>query len=523
MLKKFKQKFFFNILKKKQQFINSLLNTILNKFNNLMKSIKFNKLNNLSKVKLNKFNVLFNKKKSRDLTNYNKISILLVGLIIVFLSYLSIPYFYNSNKLTDKVKNELSKNLNINFSLSEDFSYSFFPRPFFKFQKVSFLNQVENLGKLKVYISFSQLLFAEEIKIESASLYDVNFNINKEKYNFFLELLKNDFSNFKFKIEDSNIFYRNIENDVLFINKINKFKYYYDNKKLLNILVADNEIFNIPFSVKFKNDFNKKEVTSLIDSDLLKLKIENKLNYTNFEKEGLIKLIYNKKNSKIEYNFTKDFFKFNYSDKLLDPNFIYKGTIDFKPFFFESSGYLKEINSIELLNPNSVLVQFLKTEILNNKNLNMNTSIKAKQISSFKDLINLELKAKISEGFLDINETMLSWSDDIDFKISDSLLYTSNNNLVLDALITIQINDYNELYKYFQTPRNYRKEIKKIQFNLSYNFDQFIVNLEDIKIDEIIDKKVNKTLKQLILKDNKLQNRIYFKNLINQAIKFYSG
>ena len=514
MLKKFKQNFFFNIIKKKQQLTNSLLKIIIK---------KFNKLNNLTKVNLDKYNGFFKKKTLKGLTSYNRISLLLVGLIIVFLSYLSIPYFYDSNKLIDKVKNELSKNLNINFSLSEDFSYSFFPRPFFKFQKISLLNQVENLGKMKVYISLSQLLFVEDIKIESVSLYNVNFNINKENHNFFLELLKNDFSNFKFKIVDSNIFYHNIKNDVLFINKINKLKYYYDNKNLSNFLIADNEIFNIPFSIKFKNDLDKKEITSLINSDLLKVKIENQFSYIEFKKEGLLRLFYNKKKSKAEYNFTKDFFKFHYSDKLIDPNFIYKGTIDFRPFYLESSGYLKEINSNNLLNPNSILIQFLKTEILNNKNLNMNTSISAKQILSFKDLINLELKAKISEGFLDINETMLSWSDDIDFKISDSLIYVSNNNLVLDAIITIQINDYNEFYKYFQTPRNYRKEIKKIQFNLSYNFDQFIVNLNDIKIDEIIDKKVNKTLKQLSLKDNKLQNRIYIKNLINQAIKFYAG
>ena len=64
-------------------------------------------------------------------------------------------------------------------------------------------------------------------------------------------------------------------------------------------------------------------------------------------------------------------FKFNFSDKSLDPNFIYKGTINLKAFFSESSGNVKEINSNELLNPNSILIQFLKTEILNNKNLNM--------------------------------------------------------------------------------------------------------------------------------------------------------
>ena len=67
------------------------------------------------------------------------------------------------------------------------------------------------------------------------------------------------------------------------------------------------------------------------------------------------------------------------------------------------------------------------------------------------------------------------------------------------------------------------KEIKKIQFNLSYNFDQFTANLNDIIIDEKINLRVNKTLRQIIFKDNRLQNRIYFKSLMNQAFKFYAG
>ena len=98
-----------------------------------------------------------------------------------------------------------------------------------------------------------------------------------------------------------------------------------------------------------------------------------------------------------------------------------------------------------------------------------------------------------------------------------------DNNLFLDAFITININDFNKVYKFFQTPRNYRKQIKKIEFNLNYNFYQFTVKLDDIKIDDLINEEVNKNLNLLILKDNKLQNRIYLKSLMNQAIKDYAG
>ena len=151
----------------------------------------------------------------------------MVGVVFLIISYLSIPFFYDSNKLIDKVKNELFKNLNINFNLTEDFSYSFFPRPILTFQKVSFLDQVDDLGEMKVNISPRNLFFLKKINIGDVTLKNINLNINKKNYNFFTELLKNDYSNFKFEIKNSNIFYRNIKNDVLFINKVNKLKYYY--------------------------------------------------------------------------------------------------------------------------------------------------------------------------------------------------------------------------------------------------------------------------------------------------------
>jgi hypothetical protein len=510
MLSKFKHNF--NILKKMNHFKNSLLK----------KNLK--KLNHLLKVKLIKLNFLSKKKKLTAFTIDKRAFLFVLGVIFFILSYLSIPYFYNSNKLIDKIEGELSKNLNIDFNLSKNFRYSFFPRPYFTFEKASFLNQFKNSGKIKVDIPISKLLFLEHIQIKDVVLSDVNFDINNENNNFFTDLLKNDFSNFKFEIYDSNIFYRNIKNDVLFINKINYLKYYYDKKIFSNIFIADNEIFNLFYNIKFKNDFVNKKITSIINSSSLNIKIENNLDYKNLKKkEGLISFIYNKKKSNATYNYNKDSFKFNLSDRSIDPNFIYKGTVNLKPFFSESRGLFKKVHPKEFLDPNSILVQFLKTEILNNKNLNMNIYFNAKQLNSIEDIENLALKVKISEGLIDINETTISWLDTADLRISDSLIYVKNNNLVLDCLVTIQINNYNEFYKFFQTPKNYRKEIKKIQFNLSYNFDQFTANLNDIKIDKIINQKVNKTLKQLIFKENKLQNRIYFRVLMNQAIKSYAG
>ena len=175
------------------------------------------------------------------------------------------------------------------------------------------------------------------------------------------------------------------------------------------------------------------------------------------------------------------------------------------------------------LNPNSILLQLFKTEILNSKNLNISNVINVKKTSSLKDLINLVLNFKISDGLIDLNGTKFSLSDYADIKISDSLLYINEKNLILDSKITVNVNRSDEMYKNFQTPRNFRSEIKKVEFNLNYNFDQMTANLNNVKIDEKINEDINKALSEINFTMNKIQNRIFIKKLLNQAFKYYSG
>jgi hypothetical protein len=103
------------------------------------------------------------------------------------------------------------------------------------------------------------------------------------------------------------------------------------------------------------------------------------------------------------------------------------------------------------------------------------------------------------------------------------LLYTNENNLILDAQITINVNRSDEIYKNFQTPRNFRKEIKKVEFNLNYNFDRMAASLNNVKIDEKINEDINKVLSEINFTMNRIQNRIYIKKLLNQVFKNYSG
>ena len=507
--------YFIKIIVKANNYIDSLLKKNLNKFNFF--------INNLLKKYLSKLSFLFEKDKLLKHLGLKRVFVFLIVLFFLTFSYFLVPYIYNSEKLVTNIKSQLLKNLNLDFNLSDNYSYSIFPKPNFTFKESSFLNKVENLGEIKVYISSKNLIFPNKIKIKDIIFNKMNFNLNKENYNFFRELLINDFSKFELIIKDSNIFYKNNENDVLFINKINQLKYFYDLKNLENVFSAENQIFNIPYKVTLRDNRYKKQIVSDISFDYLNLKIENYHNYRNLKKNGTVRLIHKQRKSDISYKLNKGQFNFDYSDESRNQNFKYNGFINLKPFFSEFLGYINKMSLEIFLNPNSILLQLFKTGILNSKNLNISNVINVKKTSSLKDLINLVLNFKISDGLIDLNGTKFSLSDYADIKISDSLLYINENNLILDSQITINVNRSDEIYKNFQTPRNYRNEIKKVEFNLSYNFDRMTANLNNVKINEIINEDVNKDLSEINFTMNRIQNRIYIKKLLNQAFKNYSG
>ena len=350
-----------------------------------------------------------------------------------------------------------------------------------------------------------------------------NFNLNAKNYNFFLDLLNTNFKDGDLIIKDSNIFFKNHENEVLFINKILKMRYYYEKKELKNIFYSDNEIFNIPFEIETFLNEDKSKIFSEIDLNLIKLKIKNELNYKAKNITGKSEISFLKQKRIAEYNIEEEVFNFHLFDKIDDPNVTYTGNFNLKPFYASLKGELNKINFNYLFGYNDLIVQLLKTEILNHKNIDFKLNITAENVDNNSNFKNIILNSKIQDGLVDTDNTKFAWRDFADFELMESLIYVRDGELVLDGKLNININDYNKVYSFLLTPKNYRTKIEKIDLNFTYNFDKKIATLTNIKIDNKINENINKILMDVILKKNNFQNKIYFKNLLNQAIKSYAG
>ena len=323
--------------------------------------------------------------------------------------------------------------------------------------------------------------------------------------------------------KNSNIFFENKDNEILFINKILELKYYYDVNELKNILISKNEIFNMPYDVRLLNDEKQNKFISKINLNLLKLQFESEHNYKNEIKVGKIDLILNKSKSVINYKLNKKFLEFDYFDKLENPKFLYKGVFNLNPFYSTYEGKTKQINLSKLLESNSLIIQLFKTEILNSKNLDFKLKIFADNIKNNYFFKKLNLNSKIEDGLIDFDNTKFEWNNSANFKIDNSLIYLKDSELIFDGNLKIIIQDYNEIYKFLLTPKKYRKKVKNIETKFSYNLDQKTIKLTDIRIDDQYNQYVNQTLRDIVLKDTNLKNKIYFKNLLNEVIKYYSG
>jgi len=496
-------------MNKKKYFVKSLNNIYLS-INNLLKK-------NLNKLNFNNFS---------NIARSNNFIFIFVALIILFVSYLSIPNIYTKAEIHTELKKQLLEKFNLNFKFSQNLNYEFLPRPHFTNEDSIILNDQNEIAKikdLKIYVSLKNLFSLKNIKVNNVILEDANINLNNQNYNFFLELLRADFQNNSFEIRDSNVFFKTEDDEVLFINKIINMKYLYDLKNLNNIVVSKNEIFNIPYELELFDDRTEKKIFSELSLNLFKLKIENELDYSRNIKNGSTHLTFNQNKSNASYIINKNSLIFNLFDNVNTSKYLYKVNIDFNPFYSKLQGNTKEIDLSTLFNSNALLAELLKSEILNNINLNFNLDINANKFKKYQGFDDIFLNSKIKEGLIDIDNTKFDWKDYAKFKILDSLIHVKNSELVLDGKLEIIIKDSQEIYKTLLTPKNYRAEIKKIELNFNYNFDQKILKLNDIRVDNVINKNVSNILKNLTVKSDKLQNKIYFKNMINKAIKFYAG
>jgi hypothetical protein len=490
---------------------------IIKKFNNLIKET-------ILKVQ-NKTNDNFN------ISTLSKCLISFVVVIFVYLFYLLIPLMYDKSWLQSSLEKKLLDEFKINLSTSADISYRILPAPHFLIKDSKIFvnkgdkkNSIAEIKDFKVFLNQAKFFNREKMIINKIIIDNANFTLMPSN----LQLLKNfrnaGFSKKKIKIKDSKFFFKNNLKEVISIITIERGDLFFDDKKLLNLFNLKGRIFNIPFKLNFMSnkDNNYEEIN--ISSKSLKLDIINKLfikKNNQIEGENIISFLNNKINTKYDVDNKLIIFKSKQS-KINNTQVSYNGMLSINPFDFDSKVYLNDYKILKLISVNSIFTEFIKSELLFNNNISVNTSmlVNSKKINSF--FKNAKINFNVVSGKINLDKTKFDNDDIASLELDNSNLYLKGNNLVFNSDIIIAVKNSDRLFSFLNTKKYARKNIKNVLINFEYNFLSDQVELNKIIIDnnQVSDQFLNTAQE---FKDINSNTLFKTKRFINKLLNVYEG
>jgi hypothetical protein len=451
----------------------------------------------------------------------NRVFFVFVTVIFLTLIYFLLPTFYNKDIIQAEIKSQIFKKYNINIKFNKKINYGLLPKPHFVAKDVIILANkkpgVIGVAKnFRIFISVDRLLRFNSINIKDLHFKKTDFIVSGNDLSFFKNLLKTEPNENKIIIKNSNIFFENDNDEIVFLNKIIDSKFYYDSKKLQNILTSSNEIFKVPFKLNIKNDRFNKKVFSNFNSKKIRLSLKNETNYDQEFPIGLLNILFINKSTSLSYEFKKRSFNFN------SGNNSYLGEVFFKPFYFVANFNYEGISFKNLFDKSSILFDLIKSEIFNNPNLNIHLNFNIKDITNINELNNLLLKVVIEEGLISFIDSSIMWKDDLIIQIKESVLNYDDDQINIIGKITIDIKDKDDFYSSYQVKKIYRKDIKKIEFDFFYNLNEKNISFDNVKIDELSNTDLDRFINNFNSKNTKL-NRITLKNFIGNLFSVYAG
>ena len=450
----------------------------------------------------------------------NRVFLGLFAIVFLTLVYFLIPSAYNKNVIQAEIENQIFQKYQVNVKFNNEINYNMFPKPNFSSSNLTILNnenEIANVRKFRVFIDFKNFFRINKIKTLDLIFDKTDFNIKKEDLSFFINLMITEPNKNKFIIKKSNIFFRNKNDEVLFINQIKKSSFYFDLQNLKNVFNSKNKIFNVPYTLTIKNDKLNKNLDFKIDSSKLVLKIENETDYSKKDKDSNLKVTFKNRNNLFNYKIRENSLNF----ELNDSNKIYNGLIEFKPFFLESDLKYEALKFKDFANP--FLIEILRSQIFNNENLNANINFNVKNIYDFDRFSDLSLKLKIEQGKMTFSNSQIKWKDNVNLFFEDTILDFEDDKINLIGKIIVDIKDKDDFYRFFQVNKDLRKELKKLEFDFNYDFNEGKVYFDNLRIDNKSSQNLDKFISKFNTSDEKFFNKITFKTFVNKIFVAYFG
>jgi hypothetical protein len=138
-------------------------------------------------------------------------------------------------------------------------------------------------------------------------------------------------------------------------------------------------------------------------------------------------------------------------------------------------------------------------------------------------LNNLYLKVGIVEGYLNLSNSSVRWSDDLTIRLNESYLDISDNEINLIGKLIFEFTETKNFYSFYQVKKDNRKDIKNIEIDFLYNLNNNNFNFDNPKINNKFNMSLEKLIEKFNRKKNRFFNKITFKNFVNEFLKAYAG
>ena len=457
----------------------------------------------------NKFNIFENKK-----------ALIFIVIFMLSSSYFILPSFYNKDEIKILIKNQISKKYEIDLKFNEKIGYSLLPKPFFYTKNLEILHKDKVIGNsnyTKFYISPTNFFSLKKIKIQDLVFKNTDFEINANNIKFFKKTLYNSEKINEVFFKKSKFFYKDENDELLFLSKIDILNFFYSEKNELKKLKSVFEIFNVPFKLDVSKNINDDDKNLTLTSKKIRLNIETSIEQSETEISGDFDVeILNKSNS-FKYLIKNDTLNFISEDK----NF--NGQLNFKPFYFSSNLNFNYISRKKILKNDTLIIDLFDTEILNNSNLNAIINIRIDQIDKFEYLTDFFLEIQLADGRIFMSNFDVNWNDSLSIKSNDIEFVNDKNGKKLIGEISFDFSDVEKFFRYFQIKRNYRNVFKEIKADFMYDLTEGKLILNNLKIDNLSNKNLEDLLDQYNRGNRDLLNKVIFRNFVKKFFQTYAG
>ena len=454
---------------------------------------------------------------------------LIITLIIVILSvfaHLSSPAFYKSEWITQKIKNQLEQEFDINFKFNQKVQYAMFPVPNFTFKNVELftkgknLNEFAQIDEFKVFLSYKKFFEKEKMNIQYLKINNSQISLDDAHIENFMKFFDKEINKKKLTILNSKVFFKDKSNETYSILNIKKSESFFNQENNKNELKIDADIFNNKVNINLGNDFNLKNLDFEIFFPKLNKTILNNFNYFSNDKKGEISLTGIGNNHAFIYNYRDEKLKF-LSKEFVNNYYTLSGFANFKPFSTEIDFEFKNIDLRKFFSLDNLFYGLLKSGILLNENLNYKIKIKSKNIENHRKLKYLDLNINFDQKELNFNDSSIKFSDILTLKILNSNYVNDNQGESLYWNILIDVHKSDKLYSYFQTQKKFRKKIENITIQFVYNFVESTLMVGDIRVNNNSSDKAESFTQSFNADRKNLSNRVDIKNFFNGFIELF--